>query len=292
MSTAFGRAFLVLLLAAVPAIAQVPLNINRQAALVEVLPSDATQSSPAATDLVNRLIHKHVLLLQHPALITQVLKNPDLKRAAWLTSDKDRTPQDKLLSTIRVRAVPETNIIELAIDPATAGDDAPMLAEAIVNQHLENQKLLVQNAQLERSVVLNNLKQRYQFRKEELVKNVREKAGELNLDGIGTPGRLSSKELELQELVKLKFDLERKKSDPQSNKAEIEAQQKSVDERINATKTDLGALANVMNQYVRLKDDETATRELLQQVNDQLEQISQNANVMPQEVRWLCHPSR
>jgi hypothetical protein len=269
-------------------------NIDRRAALVEVTPSESIQRSPAATDLVNRLIKKHVLLLQHPALITQVLQNSDVKRAQW-TSDKNVNAVDKLVSAIRVRVIPDSNIIELMVDPAAAGEEASMLAEAIVNQHLENQKQIGQNAQLERSVVLNNLKQRYQFRKDELSRDLREKAVQLSVDGMGMPGRLSAKEVELEQLIKLKFEVQRKRSEaktPEEQKM-VDSQYKEVEERVDAAKADLGALTNAVNQYLTLKDDEKAIRETLGKINAELEQISQQANNMSgMEVRWLCHPSK
>jgi hypothetical protein len=297
MSSALSRAFLTLLLMVPPAMAQSspvavpPLNIDARAALVEVLPSEATQGSPAAADLVNRLIRKHVLLLQHPSLLRQVLQNANFKRPAWL-ADKNKNPADALVAAIRVRVVPDTNIIEFSIDPAIGGDDAARVADEIVNQHIENQSQLAQNVQLERSVMLNNLKQRYQFRKDELARDLRERAVQLSVDGMGTPGRLSAKEIELQELLKLQFELERKKAEPESNKPVIDAQLKTLTERLDATKADLGALTNAMNQYLRLKEDETTTRDLLRQVNDQLDQISQGTTRAPAEIRWLCHPSK
>ena len=63
-------------------------------------------------------------------------------------------------------------------------------------------------------------------------------------------------------------------------------------ERIEAAKQDLGALSKAMTQYLTIKDDENTTRELLRQVNEQLDQVSQNMNSNPPEVRWLCHPSQ
>src|SRR5262249_24208853 len=134
MSKLHAWAVVAMLLVTLPAAAQnaaspVPLNIDRRAALVEVIPPESIQRSPAATDLVNRLIKKHVLLLQHPSLIAQVLKNPDVKHGPWV-EDKNHGAVDKLLAAVRVRAIPDTNIIELMVDPSAAGDDSAMLAEA------------------------------------------------------------------------------------------------------------------------------------------------------------------
>src|SRR5439155_17820322 len=74
-------------------------------------------------------------------------------------------------------------------------------------------KKLSENKQLERSVQLNNLKQRYQFRKDELGRELREKAVRLSIDGMGTPGRLSAKEVELQDLLKTQFEMTRNRDE-------------------------------------------------------------------------------
>jgi predicted nucleic acid-binding Zn-ribbon protein len=209
----------------------------------------------------------------------------------------------------------------------------------------------VMKQKLERAVMLNALKQRYQFRKDELNRDLREKAVRLAIDGLGTPGRLSAKEVELQDLLKTMFELSREASETKANlvRAEVQAKEgkdipvvteaierdvevralrqrlaelriapspdakeierltkllddksaavrakataetieklraqadaadgrlRTLQERVDATKKDLGDLNNAMAQYLALKDDEQTTRELLKQVNQQLEQIS------------------
>jgi phage host-nuclease inhibitor protein Gam len=140
--------------------------------------------------------------------------------------------------------------------------------------------------------MLNNLKQRYQFRKDELGRDLREKVVKLSIDGMGTAGRVNIKEVELQNLVALQFELERKKTDPKENKGAIDAQLKQVAERVDAAKADLGDLTNALNQYLTIKEDEATTRGLLKEVNQQLEVISQAGNNSAVEIRWLCHPMR
>ena len=274
---------------------------------VEIVPPTSMQQSPAAIELIDRLMQKHVMLLQQPALVKQVLQNPDTARGEFRKAH-DLTNQ--FVQAIRVHAIPKTNVIEVSIDPGFAGKDAPALAEALVNQHLQNEAIIGQNAILERSVVLNNLKQRYQFRKDELGRNLREKAVGLSIDGMGTPGRMSAKEMELQDALKQQFELARVLGDARNAlaaaKAEkkdeaviaklqmmadsAESQSKASQERVDSIKADLGDLTIAMQQYLVLKDDEKATRELLQEVNAQLEQISNS--VAKPEIRWLCHPDR
>jgi uncharacterized protein involved in exopolysaccharide biosynthesis len=49
---------------------------------------------------------------------------------------------------------------------------------------------------------------------------------------------------------------------------------KSLNESIDEIKSDLGDLTNAMAQYLTLKDEEQSTRELLRQVNQQLDRIA------------------
>ena len=72
----------------------------------------------------------------------------------------------------------------------------------------------------------------------------------------------------------------------------LDGQLKQLHERIDATKADLGELNVMMNKYLTLKADEETTRELLRDINTQLDRISQSDRATPAEVRWLCHPSR
>ena len=274
--------------------AQVSKDVNPRAALIEVVPPAATVQSPAAVQLTDRLIRKHVLLLQHPSLMDAVIARDDVKKLKFASQDD---PAKKLLAATRVRVIADSNLIEVMINPEVAGDEAPTLAEAVVNQHLQNQREVGQNVLLERSVMLNNLKQRYQFRKDELAKDLREKMVQLSIDGTGTPGRLSATEAELTNLMQQKFglsrDLEEAKHDGDKPKQDqLQSKVRSTDERIDELKTRLAEMTKAMQQYLTLKDDEQTTREMLKQVNEQLDQVSQNVNATPVEVRWLCKPSR
>jgi capsular exopolysaccharide synthesis family protein len=322
-------------------------------------------------------------LMKQEALFIQVLQNPnsEIRKTTWWNSFGGNVFKAKqnLLKKFNVSVIPESKLIAISMDYQDP-KACKTVVEEIVNQHLENQKLISQNKQLERSVMLNNLKQRYQFRKDELGRDMREKAVQLSVDGMGTPGRLSAKEVELQQLMNSKFELSRDKEqagaaytaaveqlnagqdlpgvneaisrDPdvaafrqqlnniedamsayeglgeqhqakvkaqrrrdevqrklddaiasvraretaamieklRSFKDQIESQAKSIDERVDAAKADLGALTNAMNQYLTTKDDEQTTRELLKQVNEQLEQISQTGNADTSTIQWATHP--
>lgn len=273
---------------------QVARDVDPRAALIEVVPPGATAQSPAAVQLTDRLVRKHALLLKHPSLIAAVLGRDEVKKTKFASQDD---AAKKLLAATRVRLIEDSNLLEVMVNPEIAGDDAAALAEAIVNQHLQNQRDVGQNLLLERSVMLNNLKQRYQFRKDELAKDLREKAVQLSIDGTGTPGRLSATEAELTNLLQQKFTISRdlddaKRDGDKPKQDQLASKLRSTDERIDQLKSNLAEMTTAMQQYLTLKDDDQTVREMLKQVNEQLDQVSQNVNAAPVEVRWLCKPSR
>ena len=123
--------------------------------------------------------------------------------------------------------MPESRLIAVKMSAASNATTRKIIVKDIVNRHLENQKQIKTNKQLERSVMLNNLKQRYQFRKDDLGRELREKAVRLSIDGMGTPGpAVSAKEVELQDLLTTQFDMNR-------NAAEAGAAYKAAVEQVN-----------------------------------------------------------
>jgi capsular exopolysaccharide synthesis family protein len=348
---------------------------------------DIMNKTPIATDIGSLGIDQRTqaALLKQEALFIQVLQNPnsEVRKTKWFQSfrgDVFKAKED-LVDNFRVDVIPESKLIAIKMSYSEP-HDCKVIVEDIVNRHLENQKEINQNKQLERSVMLNNLKQRHQFRKDELGRELRDKAVRLSIDGMGTPGRLSAKEVELQDLLRTQFDMNRnageaaaayKASIEQINdgadlpsvqqeiardsvvvnlrqlvnqydlelsrnaqqlgpshrslqslkamrddlqrklddataevrakttamiienlrqqKDATESQLKAIQDKVDGAKADLGDLTNAMNQYLTLKDDEQTTRDLLKEVNDQLDQISQmGANADMSTIAWATHP--
>jgi polysaccharide biosynthesis transport protein len=168
-------------------------------------------------------------LLKNESLFIRVLQNPngDIRKTSWFKgfrSDVFRAKED-LLDYFRVDVVPESRLVSVKMsyrDPRACRT----IVEEIVNQHLEDQKQIAQNKTLERSVILNNLKQRYQFKKDELARDLREKSLRLSIDGMGAPGRLSAKEEELKSLLSTQFEMQR-------NAAEATQALKSIVDQLN-----------------------------------------------------------
>src|SRR5690242_12975328 len=114
---------------------QVSRDVDPRAALIEVVPPTATAQSPGAVQLTDRLIRKHALLLKHPTLIAAALGRDEVKKTKFASQDD---AAKKLLAATRVRLIEDSNLIEVMVNPEVAGEDSPALAEAIVNQHLED----------------------------------------------------------------------------------------------------------------------------------------------------------
>src|SRR6185437_7180692 len=81
------------------------------------------------------------------------------------------------------------------------------IVDEIVNKHIENQRLISTNKQLDRSVMLNNLKNKYQFHKDDLTRDLRDKALQLSIDGAGVNGGVGAKSIELTNLLQAQFEL-------------------------------------------------------------------------------------
>ena len=173
---------------------------------------------PVQTDVTSLGLEQRTQaqLLRQEALFIQVLQNPnaDLRKTKWWNNFKGNVYKAKedLIDNFRVDVIPESKLISIRMsysDPK----DCKTIVEDIVNQHLENQKVIAQNQQLERSVQLNNLKTKYQFRKDELSRELRERGQRLSIDGIGVTGRLSAKELEMTNLLAAQFDINKNASE-------------------------------------------------------------------------------
>src|SRR5439155_17657520 len=98
-------------------------------------------------------------LLKDDALFGQVLQNgnSELRKTAWFQSLKTGTEaKDDLRSDFKAEVIPESRLV--AVKFSSGDKKSPkVVVEEIVGQHLENQKKINENKQLERSVMLNNL---------------------------------------------------------------------------------------------------------------------------------------
>ena len=149
-----------------------------------------------------------VAMIRHESLLMKVLANrEEIRKTDWFKGFGGNPVKAKedLLDKLDVIAIPETRLVSVAMSYSKP-EDCKTIVQEIVQQHLDDQRQASQNKILERSQALNNLKQRYSFRLRDLGQDLRDKAIKLSIDGMGTPGRLSTKEIELSDLLKKQFE--------------------------------------------------------------------------------------
>ncbi len=148
-------------------------------------------------------------MLTHESLLLKVLKDrEDVRKTDWFKSFNGNVvkAKEELLDNLRVSAVPETRLVAVSMTYSKP-EDCRTIVEDVVSQHLALQQEASAFRVLERTQLLNNLKQKYQFRLRDLTQDLRDKAIKLSIDGMGTPGRLSTKEVELSEDLKKHFEI-------------------------------------------------------------------------------------
>lgn len=161
-------------------------------------------------------------LIDSEQLISSLLSNPDsrIRQTQWFNSfngDIEAAKKD-LLEHLSVSPIAETKLIEVSIasrDP----HDAQTIVEEVVDQHLQTQRDMNRNRQLSRSQLLTNMKDSARARLNEIERDLRETTIKLNIGGMGEPGRLSAKEVELDELLRHQLDV---LSDVQKSKAQYQ----------------------------------------------------------------------
>jgi len=138
---------------------------------------------------------------------------------------------------------------------------------------------------------LKELKQRYQFRNDDLARDIREKTARLAIDGMNVTAsnRPGAIEAEIDELTRLRTDLERQlvAAPNEAAKQAATAALKELPARRDQLRKELGELQVMMLQYNQLKADHEHARRLLRETNDEIEriEIDGKSDFTPQEAR-------
>lgn len=172
--------------------------------------------TPAALDMNTLSIEQrsHQALLSSESLLSRVFQNTEneIRRTAWFLRfvGEDGKPdvgaaKRALHDQLEVGARPNSKHIELSISTRNP-QDARLIVQTIGDQYIRDQQSETRRDQLKRSTQLNQMKEQYERSRLEISRVLREKSLQLNIDGMGAPGRLSAKEMELQMLVKEQRD--------------------------------------------------------------------------------------
>jgi capsular exopolysaccharide synthesis family protein len=167
-------------------------------------------SSTGPTDMQSLQVEQRTQanMLKNEALYAKVLeKSTEIKETAWYRqfANVEDAKRD-LKNNLAVSPYPDTKLIGVSF-PYKNARDAQKVVYEVVNQHILDQQEIGRAKQLQKSVLLNSMKAQYQSSLADIGNELREKSISLNIDGMGVPGRLSAKEVELGELVRRQMEI-------------------------------------------------------------------------------------
>ncbi len=162
-------------------------------------------------------------LLSQDTLFSKVLTDDQLVRDSdWFKGfDNVEDAKQALKSRFDVTPVTGTKLIQVSMSAPTARD-AKLLVTEVVERHLSDQRDMNRSQTLNRTVQLNKLHNEYKILLDDKNREIRQKAIDLNINGAGIPGRLSSKEIQLSELTKTQLELQMLLADAQRSYQSIQ----------------------------------------------------------------------
>jgi polysaccharide biosynthesis transport protein len=189
-------------------------------ALVEVMPKSSrdTLMSKAQeyTDWTGVAMtqRSQAQVLQHEGLFSRVLGNPNSairQKTNWFKQFVTKTPDGKpipdvaaakaeLVARFTAAAIPESTLIRVDFscpDP----EDSRVIVEEVIQQFLDDAQNNTQNRVQDRSQGLNNLRVKYETRIRELTDRQQNRMLMLDIGQIGSPGRYTATDLEMQSAV-------------------------------------------------------------------------------------------
>jgi capsular exopolysaccharide synthesis family protein len=149
-------------------------------------------------------------LLRTDALFLEVLsdRNADIQKTAWAQSFRDASgnldiykAKEDLEDDFRADAVPEQKLIAVSMSDADP-KSARTIVMDIVNRHLDDQIQQSSLKQQDQVRMLKNLEQTYIRQRDDDRRKRDDRAAQLSLDGMGVSGRLSTRDIELQNLLR------------------------------------------------------------------------------------------
>ncbi|MGH7178358.1 MAG: polysaccharide biosynthesis tyrosine autokinase [Tepidisphaeraceae bacterium] len=111
-----------------------------------------------------------------------------------------------LMDRLAATPIPDSKLIVVTMSCSNP-KDCKTIIENIVNQHLEEQQNVNTDRQQQRTQVLTNLKLKYENRQRELLDRQNNRAMQLNIGSVGTPGRYTTTDIEMQSSVNKQIEL-------------------------------------------------------------------------------------
>jgi len=142
-------------------------------------------------------------LLKQDTLFGEVLRNSQAVRdTQWFKEFHNDTREmlRDLQKQFRVEPILDTKLISVSMSYSDPKDCRTIVQE-VVDTHLKNQKHRAQDAQIDRTKELNNIRVQDEIHRRQLEQDMKAAAVRLSIDGMGAAGRFAPKELELSRLI-------------------------------------------------------------------------------------------
>jgi uncharacterized coiled-coil DUF342 family protein len=150
-----------------------------------------------------RRILTHAVALGSEHNVRRALRNAnsEIRKTRWFVEGSDPLERATWLRDhLRVAPVPGTSLIRVELPDVKDAADRKTILQEVCAVYLESTRRASQDALLDRTSTLNNVKIKVESRLKDLRQEMRAKQVQLNVDGGGI-GRIGVKEMELNKLV-------------------------------------------------------------------------------------------
>ena len=137
-------------------------------------------------------------MLKHDSLLTKVLTNPnsEIRKTAWFTQFPSvQAAKTELALQFSVSPVVNTRLIAATMTTPIASDSRTIVEE-LCQQHINDQRELANNKQLERTQLLNKQRKDIETKRQQRLVEIREKSIRLNQAGWDVNGTTNGKRTE------------------------------------------------------------------------------------------------
>ena len=153
--------------------------------------------------------------LRSDNLINEILNSADspIRQTTWWTVGCNSDPQKARASlNENLTVVPrlDTKLIQVQMTYSIP-EDAAVIVQAIGDQHVLDQRKVSTDQNADERKMLQELRTKYQAVLRSASEDVQQKASELNISGIGTSGFISTKQMEIEDKIRLQLTAQAEK---------------------------------------------------------------------------------
>ena|GEM_PF-656878 len=183
---------------------------------LQVVAPEASDLGPSNFDTGNLALDlkTHATMLKDPSLVTQIFQNQEneeFRNTSWFKQFSQSTIQDAkedLADNLEVSIVPESRLIRVGMTCNDASS-ARVIVNTVAEQYIRNQKEINENKEYERHKDLEDRQVREEMYLKTVNGEIADYESQLNEGGItGTLNKVSTKDMELSELLQKSLQLQ------------------------------------------------------------------------------------